>query len=359
MSFKIHNDPNFEITVSGLNLESNNISIGEGAFRQSAPIGAVAIGGLAGRPAQALHAVAIGFGAAASIDPASYQGIASIAIGSAAGSDYQGNNAVSIGHEAGLDHQGLGSISIGASAGRQNQGGSSISLGYFTGQNYQGTEAVAIGAFAGRYNQGTGAVAIGTSAGQQNQGTGAIAIGLNAGATSQSRNSRIISATGDIGSAGEGECKIAPIRTDTGAGLNSLAYDPATYEIIHATSKTFVIQHPIDPNKYLVHGCLEGPEAGVYYRGKENIPSSHKIVISLPNYASHIATNFTTHVTPVCNSYQRRFVGASDVVNGKFTIYGDPGPISWIVHGTRSVIETEPLKESHILLGDGPYTYLS
>ena len=29
-------------------------------------------------------------------------------------------------------------------------------------------------------------------------------------------------------------------------------------------SKSFIIDHPTDPSKYLVHVCLEGPEAGVY-----------------------------------------------------------------------------------------------
>ena len=36
-------------------------------------------------------------------------------------------------------------------------------------------------------------------------------------------------------------------------------------------AKTFVIDHPDDENKYLVHVCLEGPEAGVYYRGKAEV----------------------------------------------------------------------------------------
>ena len=40
---------------------------------------------------------------------------------------------------------------------------------------------------------------------------------------------------------------------------------------MHKKTKTFIIDHPIDKNKYLVHGCLEGPEFGVYYRGKSEI----------------------------------------------------------------------------------------
>ena len=28
--------------------------------------------------------------------------------------------------------------------------------------------------------------------------------------------------------------------------------------------KTFIIEHPQDTEKYLIHACLEGPEVGVY-----------------------------------------------------------------------------------------------
>jgi len=39
-------------------------------------------------------------------------------------------------------------------------------------------------------------------------------------------------------------------------------------------SKTFVREHPLNKDKYLVHACLEGPEAGVYYRGERLITHS-------------------------------------------------------------------------------------
>jgi hypothetical protein len=38
--------------------------------------------------------------------------------------------------------------------------------------------------------------------------------------------------------------------------------------LLYNTSKTFIIDHPIKKDKYLVHACVEGPETGVYYRGK-------------------------------------------------------------------------------------------
>jgi hypothetical protein len=55
----------------------------------------------------------------------------------------------------------------------------------------------------------------------------------------------------------------------TGSGTqNVVYYDSGTNSFLSNSLKSFVIQHPINTNQYLVHVCLEGPEAGVYYRGK-------------------------------------------------------------------------------------------
>ena len=55
----------------------------------------------------------------------------------------------------------------------------------------------------------------------------------------------------------------------------------------------------LDPEKYLVHACLEGPEAGVYYRGKGKL-DNFKTEIKLPDYATQIAKRFYgTQLTPI------------------------------------------------------------
>jgi hypothetical protein len=46
-----------------------------------------------------------------------------------------------------------------------------------------------------------------------------------------------------------------------------------------ATTKSFVIKHPSQENKILRYACLEGPENGVYVRGKTN-----SSVVELPYY---------------------------------------------------------------------------
>lgn len=51
-------------------------------------------------------------------------------------------------------------------------------------------------------------------------------------------------------------------------------------EVLMAKVKNFVIPHPTKPNKKLYHSCLEGPENGVYFRGRLTGTN----VIYLPEY---------------------------------------------------------------------------
>lgn len=120
------------------------------------------------------------------------------------------------------------------------------------------------------------------------------------------------------------------------------------------STKTFVIDHPLDENKHLVHACLEGPESGVYYRGKAEIKTD-SIVIDLPSYADKLATDFTIQLTPI-GKYLKLYT--TEVENGKFTVYGKPGKFYWYVTGKRSTIEVEPLKSKNTLKSVGPYTWL-
>jgi hypothetical protein len=63
-----------------------------------------------------------------------------------------------------------------------------------------------------------------------------------------------------------------------------------------ATTKSFLIPHPTKPDKKLQYACLEGPENGVYIRGKTNEP-----IILLPDYWSELvdADSITVTVTPI------------------------------------------------------------
>ena len=122
-------------------------------------------------------------------------------------------------------------------------------------------------------------------------------------------------------------------------------------------SKTFIIPHPLDDDRYLVHGCLEGPEVGVYYRGKSSITTdTDHVTVQLPHYVDAIATDFDVFVTPLGKVFNPLSV---DNISAKsFDVYGKPGKFSWYAIGKRRDVEVEPLKSECILRGDGPYTYL-
>lgn len=87
---------------------------------------------------------------------------------------------------------------------------------------------------------------------------------------------------------------------------------------LYATSKSFEITHPLDSTKRLTYGSLEGPEYGVYYRGRLNNES----VINLPDYWSALVdeNSITVDITPI-GMYQRLFV--DKIENNKVYIGSD------------------------------------
>jgi len=91
---------------------------------------------------------------------------------------------------------------------------------------------------------------------------------------------------------------------------------------ISATRKSFDIPHPIKPDKRLVYGSLEGPEFGVYIRGK--IENDNKIPI--PDYWSELVDfdTLSVHLTQI-NSKEPIYFTFSDgtyiYINERFTFF--------------------------------------
>ena len=87
---------------------------------------------------------------------------------------------------------------------------------------------------------------------------------------------------------------------------------------IAATTKSFVIPHPTKPNMSLRYASLEGPENGVYLRGK--LEGSN--IIELPEYWSKLVDvdSITVHLTPV-GKYQKLYV--AKVTNTRIEIAVD------------------------------------
>ena len=133
--------------------------------------------------------------------------------------------------------------------------------------------------------------------------------------------------------------------TSAGASIYSRQPDGS-----FGNGKAFTIQHPTEEERWLVHSCLEGPEAGVYYRGKDVAPTT----VKLPEYATKIADNFTVQITPIG---QPRMMSSTEVnEDGFFDVMGD-GKFHWHATGRRLEIDPEPNKESIIVNRWGPYTW--
>jgi hypothetical protein len=90
--------------------------------------------------------------------------------------------------------------------------------------------------------------------------------------------------------------------TFDGETLNVLG-DVFVQGTLDASTKNFKIQHPTMPGYYLVHSSLEGPERGIYHRGKLKTSST----IHLPDYWKDLPVDdidITVQLTPIGNACQ-------------------------------------------------------
>jgi photosystem II stability/assembly factor-like uncharacterized protein len=126
-------------------------------------------------------------------------------------------------------------------------------------------------------------------------------------------------------------------------------------------AKTFVIDHPLDYSKYLIHACIEGPEAGVYYRGRGEITNNISTDIILPSYVEGIASNFTIEITHIYDGTTPKQYSVGELLYNHFTVYGENGEFFWQVTGTRANIVTEPDKNKITIKGmnkeNSPYLW--
>ena len=161
-------------------------------------------------------------------------------------------------------------------------------------------------------------------------------------------------ATGWTGHTGPTGPTITP--TAGGSTGNVVSYSSGTWT--YDASKTFIIDHPQNKEKYLVHACLEGPEVGVYYRGKSEITNDTSVTVNLPDYIPGWAYDFTITVTGIYDGKLKLYNASEVDENGAFTVYGENGKFNWIAIGKRDDINAEPYKNEIVVKGDGPYKWV-
>jgi hypothetical protein len=131
--------------------------------------------------------------------------------------------------------------------------------------------------------------------------------------------------------------------------------------------KNFTIQHPVYPGKYLVHACLEGATADVYYRGRADIQTAREFVdIKLPDYYCHIVESgsSTIQLTPIGRPFAHL---GGEILERENIIrvytdarYNSRIPFYWEIKGKRkdTDFKVEPEKDEVEVKQWGPYTYM-
>lgn len=125
--------------------------------------------------------------------------------------------------------------------------------------------------------------------------------------------------------------------------------------------KTFIIDHPVDSDKYLIHATTESPHNGIEYWGTGKLDESGMATIELPEYFEALTAKKgrAVFLTPILGCAK---LSAGLPFNGKFTVDGYPGgsSFSWLVKAIRKDVPAllvEPRKTEVNVHGNGPYKF--
>ena len=127
--------------------------------------------------------------------------------------------------------------------------------------------------------------------------------------------------------------------SDPGAfGVASLTSILALDDLASAGTKTFLIDHPLDPeNKYLKHFSVESNEILNIYRGNVILDNSGTSVVEMPEYFDAINVDFSYNLTAIGAPAPGLYI-SKELSNGKFEISGGLAgqKISWQVTAQRN-----------------------
>ena len=120
---------------------------------------------------------------------------------------------------------------------------------------------------------------------------------------------------------------------NVGIGTNSPSSKLEVNGLLSATSKNFVIDHPTRDGYKLRYGCLEGPENGVYVRGKTSSKT-----ITLPDYWQHLVheDSITVQLTPIGATASLYVI---DYNNIEVSVGGDDVEYFYTIQGERKDID--------------------
>jgi len=170
---------------------------------------------------------------------------------------------------------------------------------------------------------------------------------------------------------------IQGLSTGSDAGVFAFKYDQENFgdtdkaiQIWNSSAgvfKTFIVEHPLDEAKYIVHATLEGPEGAVYYRGTSQLCEG-KATISLPPYfEAFTRKEQRTIILTNIDGFDRIAIKSIDgekIKDGKFVVISDNPQSSqqfdWEVKAVRAdgpQLQAEPNKQDLQVGGFGPYRF--
>jgi len=123
-----------------------------------------------------------------------------------------------------------------------------------------------------------------------------------------------------------------------GFGVASLTSIIALTDLASAGTKTFLIDHPLDPeNKYLKHFSIESNEILNIYRGNVILNENGTAVVEMPNYFEAINIDFSYNLTAIGAPAPGLYI-SKELANGTFEISGGVAgqKISWQITAQRN-----------------------
>ena len=174
---------------------------------------------------------------------------------------------------------------------------------------------------------------------------------------------------------GGGAASLQGFTTGSDAGVFALKYDAANngnssaaIQIWNSSTgvfKTFIIDHPVDPARFLVHATLEGPEGSVFYRGSARLQNGRAEIVLPPYFEALTRDDGRTILLTNVDGHDRLSVqtrGGARIAEGRFLVVSDdPGSsqaFDWEVKAVRqdqAPLQVEPLRTDIDVGGFGPY----
>ena len=120
-----------------------------------------------------------------------------------------------------------------------------------------------------------------------------------------------------------------------GIGTTTPGYKLEVNGSFAATTKSFVIPHPTKPDMKLRYGSLEGPENGVYVRGRLR---AGETIIQLPDYWEGLVDQdtYTVNLTPI-GKHQELFV--EHIASDHIIVGGEDIDCFYTVFAERNDVE--------------------